>query len=43
MILKEGRKKYEYIDSLVQTGQTFSEDTVMEFEIKATEATKLSG
>lgn len=34
MILEEGRNKFDYIDSLVQTVQTFSEDTKMEFEIK---------
>ena len=57
MFLEERRKKYEYIDSLVQTVQTvqtFSEDTVMEFEVKkygvttlekvvTTEEIKLSG
>ena len=34
MILEKKRKKFDYIDSLVQTVQTFSEDTKMEFEIK---------
>ena len=34
MILQEGRKTHEYIFSLVQGVHTFSEDTVMEFEIK---------
>ena len=34
MILEKKRKKFDYIDSLEQTVQTFSEDTMMEFEIK---------
>lgn len=34
MILEKKRKKFDYIDSLEQTVQTFSEDTKMEFEIK---------
>lgn len=34
MILEKKRKKFDYIDSPVQTVQTFSEDTKMEFEIK---------
>ena len=34
MFLEETGNKYKYIDVLVQTVQTFSEDKVMEFEIK---------